>query len=94
MTPRRYFLGRQRSVPTSACTACGKQMNAASAMNNEARPKPGHVSICINCGHIMAFAKDMRLRDLTGEEVIAVAGDPEIIALQKARAAVMGKKKG
>ena len=33
----------------------------------------------------MAFAEDMRLRNLTDAEMYEIAGDPRLIAVQRAR---------
>jgi len=40
----------------------------------------------------MAFGKKLRVRPLTDDELIEMAGDPEMIYLQKARAAAMLNK--
>jgi hypothetical protein len=49
------------------------------------RPKPGDITICISCGHLMGFKEDMSLRDLTDAEMLHVAGDERILAVQRAR---------
>jgi hypothetical protein len=49
-----------------------------------AKPRPGDVTICIECGHIMAFDGDLGMRPLTDAEMIAVAGDRNIIMAQRA----------
>lgn len=41
----------------------------------------------------MAFAEDLTLRDLTDAEMHEVAGDPRILAVQKARGMAMRKGK-
>jgi len=71
------------------CTACGKLCDAATIANaDDAVPSPGDVTICFDCGHIMVFTKDMRLRDPTAAECLEIAGDKDILAAQKARAQV------
>lgn len=75
-------------VPESPCRGCGKLLNGAAEAFGRARPHPGNISVCIYCGHLMAFADDMTLRDLTDEEMHEIAGDPMIIAVQRARAKV------
>ena len=54
-------------------------------------PKPGDITLCIYCGHIMAFADDMGFRELTGEEMHAIAGDERILKIQRARKALKEK---
>lgn len=78
----------------SACLSCGAPCDAATQFDKPGavKPKPGDVTICLYCGHIMAFADDLGLRELTGAEMQDVAGDPRILRLQKARVAAVGKK--
>jgi len=49
------------------------------------KPASGDVTVCLYCGHIMAFAEDLSLRELTNEEAREVAGDKRILAIQRAR---------
>jgi hypothetical protein len=78
---------RTTHLPRSACSACGYRIDAASApAYRNTSPSSGDVSICLQCGHIMAFAEDLRLRDLTDAEMIEVAGDKALIEMQRARA--------
>jgi hypothetical protein len=83
--------GTDRHLPLSACTNCGHVTNCATGVdetNDDLVPSAGSFTICIHCGHIMAFTKDLTLRNLTAEEVIMVAGDRRIIAIQHARAMI------
>ncbi|UPK03157.1 hypothetical protein [Bradyrhizobium sp. 170] len=80
-----HFLGRGVEVPMSSCLGCGRQVNGASGVDFRGLPRPGNITVCLYCGHIMAFTEDLRLRELTDEEMIDVAGDPRLIAVQRAR---------
>ena len=53
----------------SECSGCGKRMDGATGVDHRNRPKPGHITICIGLWHSMAFAEDMRLRNLTDAEM-------------------------
>lgn len=90
-----FRMGDDNKVPESACPSCGYMMDAASCVSreNDGRPEPGDITVCIRCGHIMAFADDLTLRDLTDEEAKAVAGDQRLLAIQKARGEVMKESK-
>lgn len=77
LTARRDKKGRL--LPTSVCLNCGKELDAASQVRDEDRPKSGDVTVCIGCGHLMAYGDDMVLRELTDDEIIEVAGDPGIL---------------
>jgi hypothetical protein len=67
-------------MPPSACLECGKLLDCATVTDGEdVEPHPGAISICFSCGHIQAFGDDLRLRPLTDEEIIDIAGHPEIV---------------
>ncbi len=80
-------IGADRIVPDSPCTSCGHVMNRCFSVDADAAPSPGDFTLCIRCGHLMAFADDLALRDLTDAEVREVAGDRRALAVQAARAA-------
>lgn len=92
MKRRKHFMGPATKLPESACLDCGKQLNGATAVDNRQRPKPGNISLCLYCGHIMAFDDALRLRNLTDEEMIEIAGDPRIVDVQRARGLAMKAK--
>jgi hypothetical protein len=83
--PEAHFVGCSVKVPVSVCLGCGKRMDGATAIDHRKAPAPGNITICIGCGHIMAFGDDMRLRALTDAEMIEIAGDPRVVAVQRAR---------
>lgn len=76
MSKRRdpFIVGPSVRVPMSECLGCGKRMDGATGVDHRSRPKPGHITICIGCGHLMAFAEDMRLRNLTDAEMYEDCG--------------------
>lgn len=80
-------------VPESVCLGCGKPNDAATSTTGKAKPKAGSVSVCFYCGHIAIFGDGMRLRELTDKEMHAVAGDPRILRIQKARAFIERMRK-
>jgi hypothetical protein len=82
---KRHFVGRGVKMPMSACLDCGKELNGATAVDHRGAPASGSISICVYCGHLMAFGDDLRLRPLTDAEMIGIAGDPSVLAVQRAR---------
>ena len=86
-------LGEEVRVPPCKCSACGTIQDAASCVGSDAKPSPGDVTVCIDCGHIMAFDDSMKLRELNDEETSAIAGDPRLLALQWARGKAKEKVK-
>jgi hypothetical protein len=86
-------LGKTRRLRTDHCTRCGKEIDAATAYGNNARPSPGAVSICIGCNHIMVFGDDLRLRDPTPDEAVMIANDPRIMELSYAVGKLIQERK-
>ena len=85
----RVKIGESVRVPGCVCTACGCKLDGAAAIGQEGSVKPtaGDVTVCMECGHIMAYADSRTLRNLTDDEIKDVAGDPNILAIQRARRA-------
>jgi hypothetical protein len=80
-------LGIDRHMPPTVCLGCGGKIDGATHVGEEdTTPDPGSVVVCIYCGHIMAYDEGLKLRELTLEEQLDVAGDPRILAIQRARA--------
>lgn len=65
-------------------------LDAATSMGEDAVPSDGDITICIKCGHIMAFENGLP-RNLTDAEMLHIAGDRRIVALQKIRGKVIKK---
>lgn len=78
-------------VPEDFCSHCGKRFDRATDPLYDKTPTPGAITICIDCGHVMAFAVDMHLRELTDEEMVDIAGNSEIRRIQAARGYVSDK---
>jgi len=78
-------VGKDHRTPPSPCLHCGALNDAAFSVGNDAEPSPGAITMCLECGHVMAFADDMSLRALTGDEIKKVAGDKRLLAAQWAR---------
>jgi hypothetical protein len=77
-------IGEADRITPSPCTNCGKVTDAATHFGERRNPKPNDISLCYYCGHIQAFGDDLKLRELTSAEMIAIAGDPRIITASAA----------
>jgi hypothetical protein len=74
-------------TPVTHCLACKCELDAATfAGPGDHTPEPGDVTVCFYCGHLMAFADGLTMRELTDAEMRQVAGDRTILAIQRARA--------
>lgn len=64
----------------SACTACGAPFTAASGVGNDDHPRPGSISVCIRCAHVMIYAAKGKVRNPTAGELAEIADNPEVKA--------------
>jgi len=78
-------------VPHSSCLACGHKLDTATDPSG-AMPKKGDVSICLYCGHLMVFKSNGKLRNPTGDEIVELAGRPDILEAQRFRGDVMKQR--
>lgn len=82
--------GRTHRHEETRCLHCGAKIDAATQIRNagesEAKPEAGAITVCLHCGHIMAFADGKgRLRGLTDEEIVEIAGDPRLVGFNAIR---------
>lgn len=68
----------------SECLKCGKKVDAATCVNAEAHPKPNDITMCIYCGHFMAFGDDLRPRELAAWEEAVISNHPDVIKAKEA----------
>lgn len=53
----------------SLCPQCGDKLDAATNMPGETgAPEPSDITGCLNCGAVLTWDTDMRLRKLSSEE--------------------------
>ena len=70
-------------LPGCACINCHKLVDGATSVDREQSPTPGDMTVCVYCGHLMAFDDNLMLRELTDAEIVECAGDPRILLAQK-----------
>ena len=72
-------------IPASPCLNCGRKLDGATGLpgNKSALPKPDDYTVCVDCGHVMAFASDLTMRNLTIPELVGLSGNKAILAIQE-----------
>ena len=67
-------------LPIQLCLNCGRKSECCSTteQNWQKAPVEGDITICVGCGYVMAFDKDLRFRVLTIAEQAAVFSDPHV----------------
>jgi hypothetical protein len=66
-----------RTDTGNVCGRCGAVLDAATGINGRV-PAEGDVSICADCGLIMVFGRNRKLRKATRDEMDAILFDIEI----------------
>jgi hypothetical protein len=78
-------------IPVERCAGCGEENDSASS-GAPHTPKPGDLSICVSCGYLSVFTKDLRHRPLTMPELARASADPRVQAIQMARRQITRRK--
>jgi hypothetical protein len=73
----------------SPCPFCGKVMDCASNIEGKGAPEPGDVSLCIYCGGVMIFDRELVGRKPTDPELFALALSDCWPTVERARRAIM-----
>lgn len=61
---------KKHKVAATACLLCGQQADGASDVaNTDEAPSEGDISVCLYCGNVAAFDKELKLRAATPEEL-------------------------
>lgn len=75
---------RNHDMPKDRCPVCAHGFDDATDAFGNRRPKPGDLSMCIQCGSFLEFRFDLTTRELTLADV-AVLPDEVRIKLQRVR---------
>jgi hypothetical protein len=71
------------SIIKNKCINCSEVLDMATSVEHEVEPHEGAIAVCGACGHVMAFDPQLKFRELTDEEILAVAGSKDLLATQK-----------
>lgn len=74
------------ATPRVLCGTCGYLFTNSTGVTSDTAPEAGDFSICINCGAVLIFDRDLRLRIATEAEITEVMQDEEARrAIQRAQ---------
>lgn len=79
---------KQTAIPKQACPYCGYEFDTSASVYCSASPKPGDISICLNCAKVAVFDKDLTQRLPTAEEKEQINKNRKILDAQLAIACV------
>jgi hypothetical protein len=81
-------VGKDQHPSGYRCPSCSRLVTV---VNDNAKPLPGDITICMYCGHAMTYGDDLGLRALTIEEMAAKARDERILAIERALSRIFPK---
>jgi acetyl-CoA carboxylase beta subunit len=90
---RKHFLGGKQRTPLGRCLGCGIKIDACSGLDTHDKACEDALTICMYCNHVMAFTADLRLRDLTVDEMIEAMQDDRVRTAQMAITIVNKRKR-
>lgn len=62
-------------TPVNYCPICGKKLDRATMVSKtgeSAEPTPGALTVCIDCGGWLVFRKDLSLRRMDEQDILAM----------------------
>lgn len=78
--------------PLVLCPVCAGKLDAATSVGKAAIPqpeRPGHTSmtVCIHCGAVLKFVDDLRLKQMTEQEIKSLT-DKEFQEVARVQSAI------
>lgn len=94
MKAKDLYLGPQRDTPVAPCPHCGEELDVASGLGTQDGPKPGDISLCIDCGGVNIFDENLKPRLPTQEENQKAEQNPMVffgrLAMKLAKGGIYG----
>lgn len=72
-------------LPVCNCPECDAPLDCSTGLFGALKPSHGDVSVCLYCGTILKFKKNMTLRRLTNAETIEALKDERLAKIEIAR---------
>ena len=69
-------------TPLNYCLDCEMLIDSGAPTPDapdDSTPTPGDIAICLHCAHVMIYADDLTVREPTNDEVVEIAGDPDMV---------------
>jgi hypothetical protein len=79
-------LGPSYRVPDNRCPLCGHNLDGATGIDHDRRPKENDIGVCISCASVLVYGPELKLKICPEREwqTFECAGE-----IRTARAAVM-----
>lgn len=79
-------------IPEQRCLTCGYKMDRSSDAISDQKPREGDFSMCLSCGAVTIFNKDLTTRKPTPDEEAIALRHPVLMQAQIFRASMIGDK--
>lgn len=85
---------RTQRTPVNRCPRCNEKLDAASALTEDAVPKPGDISMCMYCQAFLVFKSDLTLRLSTDDDMadLPIKQREALMRARTAAVAIVGTK--
>jgi len=77
-------------IPKQKCWNCGYEMDSTTEALDRGLPCEGDASMCLSCGALSVFNKDLTMRKPTEAELAVFNANPLITQMQIYRAGIVG----
>jgi len=80
-------LGKSVRTKRDYCLNCGELLDGVTSIvhdgaKEDIKPKPGDMTVCAYCRHLMIYDDDGKLREPTFTEIAEIANDPRVLAIK------------
>jgi hypothetical protein len=74
---------RMTAIAPEPCPFCRHPLDRVTAGpdNPDAVPQEGDITVCIQCGGLLVFKDDLKVRPPTAEEQAEIMADPQVIQM-------------
>jgi len=69
-----------------SCPVCKHCIDAATCVDGAAKPKAGDLTVCLYCRSFLAFKDDLRVREITPDEIAGLPDDIRLLMVRIRRA--------
>jgi hypothetical protein len=85
-----------RLLPEVHCPECGIKLDAAGDTEGDdnVRPSPDDMCVCLNCGEFLAYTETMTLRKVEKTEVLGLGPEYEMQKMQLITAQMFIRQRG
>jgi len=67
-------------MPVCHCLRCGYKFDSASSLEDDSKPSPGSLSVCLKCGAVAKYGDDLTVVPMTDKEADELRADVETMA--------------